>query len=250
MLQRLRRFLDVRPGEGLSVLLTFLYIAFVVASFLLAKPIRNGLFLKQYGPYSLVYVYGAVPIALSLFVPLYTRAVARDRHATGHGRDAAVFCANVLLFWYAFRFLPFELLPAIFFVWVNCFGIIAPVQAWSFANSLFDTRQAKRLFGLIGAGASFGAITGGAAGALSGRAGRRRGEHAAGAGRAHRARPRVIVSIANTRIRRKIVTRLMPPEPRAAPGCDAPDRGEPVPAADGGAGVSRRDRRRSGPRFS
>ena len=35
------------------------------------------------------------------------------------------------------------------------------MQAWSFANSLFDTRQAKRLFGLIGAGASFGAIAGG-----------------------------------------------------------------------------------------
>ena len=48
----------------------------------------------------------------------------------------------------------FELLPGVFYVWVNCFGVIAPVQAWSFANSLFDTRQAKRLFGLIGAGAS------------------------------------------------------------------------------------------------
>jgi HEAT repeat protein len=35
------------------------------------------------------------------------------------------------------------------------------VQAWSFANSLFDARQAKRLFGLIGAGASVGAIAGG-----------------------------------------------------------------------------------------
>ena len=44
---------------------------------------------------------------------------------------------------------------------MNCFGIIAPVQAWSFANSLFDTRQAKRLFGLVGAGASLGAILGG-----------------------------------------------------------------------------------------
>ena len=71
------------------------------------------------------------------------------------------FASNVLFFWYAFHYYPFELLPAIFYVWVNCFGIIAPVQAWSFANSLFDTRQAKRLFGLIGAGASLGAITGG-----------------------------------------------------------------------------------------
>ena len=53
------------------------------------------------------------------------------------------------------------LLPGVFYVWVNCFGVIAPVQAWSFANSLFDTRQARRLFGLIGAGASLGAIAAG-----------------------------------------------------------------------------------------
>ena len=53
------------------------------------------------------------------------------------------------------------LLPAVFYVWVNCFGVIAPVQAWSFANSLFDTRQAKRLFGVVAAGASLGAIAAG-----------------------------------------------------------------------------------------
>jgi ATP:ADP antiporter, AAA family len=161
MLSRLRRFFDVRPGEGLPVLLTFFYIAVVVASYLLAKPIRNGLFLKEYGAYSLVYVYAAVPIVLSLFVPLYGRATAK----AGARRVTLVtllfFGVNVLFFWYAFRYRPFELLPALFYVWVNCFGIIAPVQAWSFANSLFDTRQAKRLFGLVGAGASFGAIAGG-----------------------------------------------------------------------------------------
>ena len=69
-------------------------------------------------------------------------------------------------------------------MWVSCFGIIAPVQAWSFANSLFDTRQAKRLFGLIGAGASLGAITGGLLARRAGRAGRRHGQPAAGAGAA------------------------------------------------------------------
>ena len=208
MLQRLRRFLDVRPGEGLSVLLTFLYIATVVAAFLLAKPIRNGLFLEQYGPYSLVYVYGAVPIALTLFVPLYTRAVAR----VGTRRLTAVtlifFATNVLLFWYAFRYHPFRMLPGVFFVWVNCFGIIAPVQAWSFANSIFDTRQAKRLFGLIGAGASFGAITGGVLA-------RYLVEPVGGAVNMLLVlfvlivSAAVIVSAANTRIRRKVVTRPM-----------------------------------------
>lgn len=44
---------------------------------------------------------------------------------------------------------------------MNCYGVIAPVQAWSVVGGLFDTRQAKRLFGLVGSGASIGAIVGG-----------------------------------------------------------------------------------------
>lgn len=178
MVPRLRRFFDVRDGEGLPVLLAFLYIAVVVAAFLLAKPIRNSLFLSQYGPYSLVYVYAAVPIALSIFVPVYTRIASRIGSRLVTVGTLVFFSLNVLLFWYAFRRYPAAidaqgampdgaittmawLLPGVFYVWVNCFGVIAPVQAWSFANSLFDTRQAKRLFGLIAAGASLGAIAGG-----------------------------------------------------------------------------------------
>src|SRR5687767_2819895 len=161
MLHRLRRFLDVRPGEGLPVLLTFLYIWIVVASFLLAKPIRSGLFLETHEAYDLVYVYAAVPLVLSLFVPVYTRIAARFGARTVTVGTLIFFSLNVVLFWYLFRFHPSPRLPYIFYVWVSCFGIIAPVQAWSFANSLFDTRQAKRLFGLIGAGASLGAMTAG-----------------------------------------------------------------------------------------
>jgi AAA family ATP:ADP antiporter len=178
MVPRLRRFFDVRSGEGLPVLLAFLYIAVVVAAFLLAKPIRNSLFLSQYGPYSLVYVYAAVPIALSIFVPIYTRIASRIGSRLVTVGTLVFFSLNVLLFWYGFRSYPAAvaaqgavpegatttmvwLLPGVFYVWVNCFGVIAPVQAWSFANSLFDTRQAKRLFGLVAAGASLGAITGG-----------------------------------------------------------------------------------------
>lgn len=161
MLQRVRRFLDVRPGEGLPVLLTFLYIWAVAASFLLAKPIRSGLFLGQHDAYELVYVYAAVPLVLSLFVPGYARVAARFGARTVAAATLLFFSLNVLLFWYLFSFHPFRRLPDIFYVWVSCYAVIAPVQAWSFANSLFDTRQAKRLFGLIGAGASLGSMSAG-----------------------------------------------------------------------------------------
>jgi len=161
MVLRLRRFLDVRAGEGRPVLLSFLYVACVVAAFLLAKPIRNSLYLLEYGPYALVYAYAAVPLALSVFVPVYAAVAARIGTRAATIGTLTFFSLNVVGFWWAFSFAPFELLPAVFYVWVNCFGVIAPVQAWSFANSLFDSRQAKRLFGVIGAGASVGAIAGG-----------------------------------------------------------------------------------------
>lgn len=161
MIPRLRRFFDIRPGESLPLLLTFFYIAVVIASFLLAKPIRSGLFLNKFGAYKLVYVYVGVPLALSIFVPIYTRIAAHVGQQIAIVGSLIFFSLNVVAFWYLFRFHPFSILPAAFYIWVNCYAIIAPVQAWTFANTVFDTRQAKRLFGLIGSGASLGAITGG-----------------------------------------------------------------------------------------
>lgn len=170
MVLRLRRFFDVRPGEGLRVLFSFLYVAVVAAAFVLAKPLRNGLFLHRYGAYALVYVFAAVPLVLSIFVPLYARVTARFGSRPVAVATLVFFSLNVVLFWYAFRVYaeisPERwaigwMLPALFYVWVNCFGVIAVVQAWTFVNSIFDVRQARRLFGVIATGASLGAVAAG-----------------------------------------------------------------------------------------
>jgi len=170
MVLRLRRFFDVRPGEGLRVLLSFLYVAVVAAAFVLAKPVRNALYLHRYGAYALVYVFAAVPLVLSIFVPLYARVTARFGSRAVAVATLVFFSLNVVLFWYAFRRYADTspeawklgwLLPALFYVWVNCFAVIAPVQAWTFVNSVFDVRQARRLFGVIATGASFGAVAAG-----------------------------------------------------------------------------------------
>lgn len=157
----LRRVFDVRPGERAVVLLGTAYMAVVVASFLLAKPIRNALFLRQYGAYNLVYVYAGVPIVLSILVPSYEWLASRIGHRRLIGASLTFFAVNALFFWYAFRALPFPGLSGVFYIWVNCYGIIAPVQAWGLMGGLFDARQAKRIYGVIGAGASLGAIGGG-----------------------------------------------------------------------------------------
>jgi AAA family ATP:ADP antiporter len=161
MYARLRKFLDVRPGEGAAVLYTFTYVAIAVGSFLLAKAIRNGLFLQQFGASKLAYVYVAVPIVLSILVPLYGAFAGRFGLRKVITASLLFLAFNVLAFWWALTHAPRPWLAAAFYVWVNCYGVIAPVQAWTFANAVFDTRQARRLFGLVGSGASFGAIVGG-----------------------------------------------------------------------------------------
>ena len=158
---RVRRLLGVRAGEEPPVFLTFLLVATVIASYVLARTIRNGLFLSQFDAHRLVYVYVAVPLLLVAFAPIYTAIVGRAGQRTVIIGTLGFFVANVLAFWVLFRRAPEPWLAALFYVWVNCYGVIASFQAWSFATSLFDTRQAKRLFGLIGSGAPAGAVVGG-----------------------------------------------------------------------------------------
>jgi AAA family ATP:ADP antiporter len=161
MWRRARSFLDIRPGEGGPVLMVVLYIAVVTASFVLAKPIRNGLFLREYGAYRLAYVYVGVPVVLSVLVPLYQAATVRLSLRTAITASLVFLSSNVLLFWFGFATTGARWISAAFYIWVNCYAVVAPVQAWTFANLVFDTRQARRLFGVVGAGASSGAIVGG-----------------------------------------------------------------------------------------
>ena len=132
------------------MVLTFLYVALAVAGFLLAKPIRNGLFLADYGAYSLVYAYVAVPLALAVGAadlrPASPRGWDHGRSSPARSSSSASTscCSGGRSGSWA------TALAGVFYVWVNCFGVIVPVQAWTFASSVFDTRQARRLFGLIG----------------------------------------------------------------------------------------------------
>ena len=48
-----------------------------------------------------------------------------------------------------------------FYVWVGVCGILAWAQVWTLANFIWTTREAKRLFSLLGSGGILGGIFGG-----------------------------------------------------------------------------------------
>ena len=104
MLPRMRRFFDVRPAKGCRVLLSFLYIAVVVAAFLLARPIRNALFLSSTG---LTRSSTSMPRSRSR-CRCSCRSTRGSPPGWARGRSpSARWCSSAptsLLFWYAFRF--------------------------------------------------------------------------------------------------------------------------------------------------
>ena len=140
MVLRVRRFFDVRPGEGRRVLFSFLYVAVVVAAFLLARPIRNGLFLERVRalrPGLRLCGRAAGPVAVRADLRARCRPV---RLADGDRRHAGVLqrqrrcCSGMRSAFHAARSRCAArrlVLPGVFYVWVNCFGVIAPVQAWT-----------------------------------------------------------------------------------------------------------------------
>jgi AAA family ATP:ADP antiporter len=70
----------------------------------------------------------------------------------------AFFISNLILF-YALGQMGLDLgVP--FFLWVGLFNVMLVAQFWAFANDIYTQEQGRRLFAILGAGSSLGAIFG------------------------------------------------------------------------------------------
>jgi AAA family ATP:ADP antiporter len=77
-----------------------------------------------------------------------------------------LFFASHLLIFYALGAAGVRI-GVVFYLWIGIFNMVVISQFWAFANDLFTTERGKRLFPLVGIGASLGAVVGSAATALA-----------------------------------------------------------------------------------
>ena len=68
------------------------------------------------------------------------------------------FASNCALFWALIHYLHLAWLFPVFYVWVKVFGVLVPTQIWTLANYVLTTREAKRVFGMVGGGGIAGWI--------------------------------------------------------------------------------------------
>jgi ATP:ADP antiporter, AAA family len=154
----LRVFGDVRAGEGGTALLMLLSLFVLLLGYYILKTLREPLILAS-GAEMKSYASALQAVTLMGFVPAYgwlASRVGRQRLVTW---VVVFFIVNIELFalglWVGTPYLGI-----IFYVWVGIFSLASIAQFWSFANDLYRTEEGKRLFPLIGLGATGGSWAG------------------------------------------------------------------------------------------
>jgi AAA family ATP:ADP antiporter len=153
-------FAEVRAGEGLSALLLTVNVFLLLTSYYIMKPVREALILSTPGGAELKsYMSAGQTLLLLLFVPAYARLAERLSRRRLLNGVTLFFAACLVVFWLlgTGTSLP---LGVPFFLWIGIFSVSLVAQFWSFANDLYTPEQGKRLFAILGFGASAGAVFG------------------------------------------------------------------------------------------
>jgi len=158
----LEKLFDIRPGEISRTLLMQLTIFLIITSLLIIKPTVNGLFVSRFGAEGLPYAYILVAFLAVAVSTIYSRLMSRS---SLRNMIIGTFVLNVIVLAGFGLLLNQAELPSwelyLIYIWVSIFGVFSASQFWILANVLFNVREAKRLFGFIGAGAIIGGILGG-----------------------------------------------------------------------------------------
>ncbi len=122
---------------------------------------RDALFLNRFKEVQLPYADIAIAALVGFVVALYIRASRRIGLKNLVIICLLLFGSNAFVFWWAAHYSSWPWLFPILYIWVGIFGVLATTQVWTLANFVWTTREAKRLFSLLGSGGILGGIFGG-----------------------------------------------------------------------------------------
>jgi AAA family ATP:ADP antiporter len=150
----------VLAGEWPAVLWSFAYFFCLLCGYYVLRPVRDEMGI-QAGVGNLPWLFTATFFAMLAATPVFGWVSSRFPRRQFLPWVYLFFVANLLLFYLLFREkAALELTTKAFFVWVSVFNLFVVSVFWSFMADLYYTGQARRLYGVIAAGGSLGAIAG------------------------------------------------------------------------------------------
>jgi AAA family ATP:ADP antiporter len=153
---------EVRAGEGVTALLLTTNIFILLTAYYVIKPVREAFILvMEDGAKYKSYTSALIAITLLFAVPAYGRFASKVQRNRLVVTVTLFFASNLLLFYLGSAAeVVRNNIGIVFYVWVGIFNMMVVAQFWAFANDLYSEEQGKRLFPLVGIGASVGATAG------------------------------------------------------------------------------------------
>ena len=160
------RLLLIRREEWPPLLWSFFYFFFLLCSYYVLRPVREEMGI-QAGVGNLRWLFTAVFVVMLLLTPIFGLLFSRFSRRQVLPFVYLFFAVNLALFWLLFEsHLYLRQATIAFFIWVSVFNLFAVSVFWSFMADLWNTDEARRLYGFIAAGGTAGAIVGPALTAL------------------------------------------------------------------------------------
>lgn len=161
LFRRIAAFFNIETGEERLVGLLVLFYFVLGLGFVFVQSMAFGIFLAEYGAQGLPYSYITIAILASLVAMLYIRIGGRVSFSRLLMINLLFLGVASLLIWLVLNTPFFHAAAFILPLWFQIVVNLGNLAVWPLAGSLFDFRQAKRLFPLLGAGNWLANILGG-----------------------------------------------------------------------------------------
>ncbi|MEE8596049.1 MAG: Npt1/Npt2 family nucleotide transporter, partial [Gemmatimonadota bacterium] len=149
-------WLDVRPDEVRPVSLSSLGAFLVIAFLILARSLRESIYITVFPVESLPYVVAAVALLSVPAVGLFARQLSRHEPRRVLVGTVVIMAAGLAVLWPFATRLPAAVVA--FYLWTALGALLLTSGFWIVTAEYFPVRGAKRLYGLIGAGGTAGAM--------------------------------------------------------------------------------------------
>jgi AAA family ATP:ADP antiporter len=149
-----------RPGETAAILWSFAYFFCVLSSYYVLRPVRDEMGVAG-GVDRLPWLFTGTFVAMLAVTPIFGALAARYPRRTLLPALYAFFIVCILALFVLLRSAVVPAwAPAAFFIWLSVFNLFVVSVFWSFMADVWNEEQARRLFGVIAAGGSAGALVG------------------------------------------------------------------------------------------
>ncbi|MCC7431171.1 MFS transporter [bacterium] len=157
----LQKFFGLKEGEHKVALLMFFQIFLVIAAFTILKAVRDAVFLTNFSVGEIPYLYILLAVVVGFVSTFYGKISEKFNLFKMIFATNLILSAILILLFGLFKLTQNPSLPFVLYIFSGVLGILTTSQFWLFANSIYNPREAKRLFSFIGTGAITGGIFGG-----------------------------------------------------------------------------------------